>query len=551
MKTTSLLIPLQNSFLSNVMKTLRLNPNQIAGMIFLISIIVGCVLTFSVYSLGKKQDLMKTQIEANRVIGLLESSLNHSVTATKVIAFLIQSDLMGDYFNTVADDLLEQNSFIDAIQLVKGNEIIQTYPLEGNEASIGYRVMEITTHWRQALIALERNELYFEGPIELVQGGIGIVGRYPIYINDEYWGFSAVIIRMETLYEALGINEKGYDELFTYQFVKVQDGVEDQNYFFNNTTGYDSGIFYKAFVPIGNWNMYVKSNTATYWIITSIVGFLSLLLSVMLALYVRQLAHEPVRLQQLVDDKTLELSKTNRVLEQHAKGLSLSNKELEQFAYVASHDLQEPLRMISSFLTQLEKKYGNQLDEKAHKYIFFAVDGAKRMRSIILDLLAFSRLTEHIDKKEAFDVNEIVNEYCILRSRLIEEKEASVVSENLPVILSYKAPVMQIIHNLIDNALHYTREGVKPVVNISVKDKETYWEFSISDNGIGIEKEYFEKIFVIFQRLHDNKNYSGTGMGLAIVKKIILSLEGSIWVESELNQGSTFYFTLKKELQPL
>lgn len=236
----------------------------------------------------------------------------------------------------------------------------------------------------------------------------------------------------------------------------------------------------------------------------------------------------------------------NLQLAQHARELEISNAELEQFAYVASHDLQEPLRMITSFLTQLDKKYHDQLDEKAHQYIYFAVDGAKRMRQIILDLLEYSRVGRLDEEMENVSITQLVDDYLLLRHKLIQEQQASIQYSALPIIKSFKAPLTQVFHNLIDNAIKYSRQGVAPQIQIRAVEKPNVWEFSISDNGIGIDSDYFDKIFVIFQRLHTKDSYSGTGMGLAIVKKIIKNLQGEIWLESDLNQGSIFYFTLPK-----
>lgn len=226
--------------------------------------------------------------------------------------------------------------------------------------------------------------------------------------------------------------------------------------------------------------------------------------------------------------------------------LTRSNKELEQFAYITSHDLQEPLRMITGFLSQLQRKYGTSLDEKAHQYIHFAVDGATRMRQIILDLLEFSRANRFNDIKTEINLNELIDEICILQRKLIEEKSATITKENLPVINFYKSPLMQIFHNIINNSLKYSKENIPADIIISAEEFDNHWQFKIKDNGIGIEEEYFEKIFLIFQRLHGKEKYSGTGMGLAIVKKIIETYGGKIWVNSTPGIGTEIIFTFNK-----
>lgn len=241
------------------------------------------------------------------------------------------------------------------------------------------------------------------------------------------------------------------------------------------------------------------------------------------------------------------LKNLNTQLNESNHRLEISNKELEQFAYVASHDLQEPLRMITSFLTQIEKKYGDQLDERGRKYIFYAVDGAKRMRTIILDLLEYSRAGRDNGKFEAVDLNESVKEVCSLLDNIIHENNAEVYYSNLPTIYAPKSQLRQIFQNIISNALKYHRREIPPIVNVSVVDQDGFWKIAIQDNGIGLEAQYAEKIFIIFQRLHGKEEYSGTGIGLAICKKIVDNWGGEIWVESNKEAGSTFYFTLPKQ----
>ena len=243
----------------------------------------------------------------------------------------------------------------------------------------------------------------------------------------------------------------------------------------------------------------------------------------------------------------IKLTKLNETLRQHAKELVISNSELEQFAYVASHDLQEPLRMVTSFLTQLEKKYGDAIDDKGRQYINFAVDGAKRMRQIILDLLEFSRVGRTDHRIEPIETNQVVNEILALYRRQIEEQGAKITLKNLPVVHTYRIPLRQVFQNLISNGLKYQAPGAIPEIEISCANHKNFWEFSVKDNGIGIDPEFFDKIFIIFQRLHNKDQFSGTGMGLAVTKKIIENMGGTIGVRSVEGKGSTFYFTLLKQ----
>jgi PAS domain S-box-containing protein len=242
----------------------------------------------------------------------------------------------------------------------------------------------------------------------------------------------------------------------------------------------------------------------------------------------------------------IHLKDLNKHLEVQAKELALSNAELEQFAYVASHDLQEPLRMVTSFLTQIQNKYGAIIDERGKQYINFAMDGANRMRQIILDLLEFSRVGRADDKEDNIDLNELVDEIKILFRKQIREKNAVISSNDLPLMRANKSPIRQVFQNLIENALKFMDKDQAAQIKITCTELQDHWQFAVRDNGIGIEREYFDKIFIIFQRLHNKDEFSGTGMGLAITKKIVENQGGKIWVESEEGKGSTFYFTFQK-----
>ena len=226
--------------------------------------------------------------------------------------------------------------------------------------------------------------------------------------------------------------------------------------------------------------------------------------------------------------------------------LKRSNAELENFAYVASHDLQEPLRMVSSYTRLLEKRYKDKLDSDANDFINYAVDGAKRMQLLISDLLAYSRIGTRVKPFEPVDMESVLKDSISNLQVSISESKAKITHENLPKVMGDEGQLIQLLQNLISNALKFkNKESL--LVHISARQDGEFWVFSVKDNGIGIDTQYFNKIFVIFQRLH-GVAYKGTGIGLAIAKKIVESLGGQIWVESELEKGSTFYFTLPVKL---
>lgn len=260
---------------------------------------------------------------------------------------------------------------------------------------------------------------------------------------------------------------------------------------------------------------------------------------------IRDAAGKPQRLIGAVQDVT-RLKENELMIQTQVEELAVSNKELEQFAFVASHDLQEPLRMVTSFLTQLKKNYEPALDERANNYINFAVDGAVRMRQIILDLLEYSRIGRMKQSVEKVDTGEVVEEVMLLAQKKIEELDAVIIYDNLPVVNTYRPPMFRLLQNLVMNALKFSRPGLAPKIEIFATEEQTQWIFAVKDNGIGIEKDYFDKIFILFQKLHNREEYAGNGIGLSVAKKIVETMGGTIWVESTEDIGSTFFFTIKK-----
>ncbi|HEX6622020.1 MAG TPA: ATP-binding protein [Solirubrobacteraceae bacterium] len=232
-------------------------------------------------------------------------------------------------------------------------------------------------------------------------------------------------------------------------------------------------------------------------------------------------------------------------IQEKAVALERSNAELEQFAYVASHDLQEPLRKVTSFCQMIERRYSGQLDERGEQYIAFAVDGAKRMQALINDLLAFSRVGRVERPRELVDLEELVAQATSVLSLAIEETSATVdVRGDLPVVYGERSLLGLVFQNLISNAIKFHGDE-SPVVRVSARRDGDHWELAVADNGIGIDPEYADRIFVIFQRLHARDVYAGTGIGLTMCRKVIEYHGGEIWLEASQNgAGSTFRFTL-------
>lgn len=304
-------------------------------------------------------------------------------------------------------------------------------------------------------------------------------------------------------------------------------------------TGYATAANYSKF-PGFDWTVLVRLDrdrayapiNQRVWAIVSV----GLLLVVPLAGFGLWASWRLIREQRI-------LVVSQQALKDSVAELSRSNSDLQQFAYVASHDLQEPLRMVASYVQLLARRYRGKLDADADEFIAYAVDGAKRMQHLINDLLAYSRVTSQGHVFEPVDCNGVLAEVLTNVRAAVEESRAVVTHDPLPTVMADERQLWQLFQNLIANAIKF--HGAEPPnVHLSAEQRSSEWLFSVRDHGIGMDPQYAERIFVIFQRLHDREQYPGTGIGLAICKKIVERHGGKIWVVSQTGQGATFHFTL-------
>ncbi len=643
----------------------------ITGLIvFLVVFSLASVLSIREYQLriSQERELVSGKLaELRNSIGIL---INNGTAAGRTLAFLAKNIDPVANFDSIAPLILANNPEIDIIQYLDGGKIVAVYPLEGNEVVIGYDVLANSETRDEVLEAINRKNMFFSGPIPLRQGGMGIVGRMPIFNTDgSLKGISAVVIKMETLIQKLETSILKNED-FGIQLSKVNPGTGILETYIpgNELPEKNTENLLSQFIPEGNWTISVWLKNSTAWSETLPGIWLRAISSILMGILAFTFAKLPNLLKKLVDQKSSELIKANERFELATKAtsdiiwdwnletgeayrtanfqerlgyqedkrllgqdfwesiihpddidrvrkklenflssdhthweqefrirkgdgtyihvldkgfalrnssgkvtriigatqditskkqteldlielnqkLANANQELQAFASVASHDMKEPLRMISSFMNLLQSKYGPQLDQKANQYIHFAVDGANRLSQLITDLLEFSRVG--FDPKLIADVNikEVINEVISLKSDLIRAANAKIEVGPMPTIKTIPMPIRIVFQNLLGNALKYINPGQDLQIQIQSEELSSHWQFVVRDNGIGIEPQYLEQIFELLKRLHPKSTYPGTGMGLTTCRKIVTHFGGKIWAESTPGKGSSFYFTVKK-----
>ncbi len=639
-------------------------------VVFLIAFLLTSVLSIREYQLLISQERELVSGKLAEVRNSLGTLINNGTAAGRTLAFLAKTIDPVANFDSIAPLILANNPEIDVIQYLDSSTIVAVYPLPGNESVIGYDVLENPTIREEVLEAINRKNMFFSGPLALRQGGMGIVGRMPIFNADgSLKGISAVIIKLETVIKKLEESVlKGQN--FGIQLSKINSNSGDLETYIpgNELPLENTENLLSQFISEGNWTISVWLKNSTAWS-DSLPGiWFRAIFSVLMGILAFTFATLPNLLTKLVDQKSRELIIANNRFELATKAtsdiiwdwhidtdhiyrtenfaerlgyqedqrhlgknfwqsiihpddidrvrknledflssdqtywvqefrirrgdgaimyvldkgfalrdpqgkvtriigatqditvkkqteldlievnqkLANANQELQAFATVASHDMKEPLRMISSFMHLLQSKYGPQLDQKANQYIHFAVDGATRLAQLINDLLEFSRVGFDSKLVTEIAIDQVLKEVISLKSDIIRDTNAKIDIGPMPTIKSIEIPVRIVFQNLIGNALKY----IKPEQNIHIQvesvELPTHWQFVVRDNGIGIEPSYLEQIFDLLKRLHPKSVYPGTGMGLTTCRKIVTQFGGKIWAESTPGEGSSFYFTLKK-----
>ncbi|MEE9383950.1 MAG: CHASE domain-containing protein [Nannocystaceae bacterium] len=431
-------------------------------------------------------------------------------------------------------------------------------PIETNESAVGLDMAHETNRYTAARKARETGVAQITGPIVLVQDAQHTPGF--LFYAPFYSGANTTVAEREENFVGIVYAPFIFSKLMRgvlssekrHVSIKISDGgdslfdelnLDDKR--FDNDPMFEKS---RAVELYGRtWEFEIATNLAFRDSARNsqplvILGAGIFIDSLLFGIFVL-LSRASRRAISFADLAGTELREQATVLRRSNDELAQSNRDLERFAYVASHDLQEPLRMVASYSGMLGKKYGENLDDKGHKYLCYIYEGAARMQALLDDLLAFSRVSAQEADLGRVDLNEVVRAVEADLGLMMRDAMASMVIEELPEVAGDATQLRQVFQNLIANAIKFRGEP-DPVVTIGASRALCGWKISVADNGIGISKEFSDRVFEIFRRLHPRRKYAGNGVGLAIVKRIIDHHRGEVWVESEEGMGATFHITL-------
>jgi signal transduction histidine kinase len=449
------------------------------------------------------------------------------------------------------------------------------YPIKGNEKLIGHDLLnddrpDVREGVQTAIKTLKHT---ISGPFELRQGGKGIVIRKAVQHNGNFWGIVAIAVDMEPIYSSIELElDKG---TYEYAFTNRSGLFYGENkVLVSEPVIYKGKLFDRSYefaaIPSGGWERAIYNEFVTYQLTT-------LLIMILIFIIICMFIYRDFKINKIVQNKTHELKlaksgleleltegkrlqkcleEVNETLEEKVKErtiqLQATNKELESFSYSVSHDLRAPLRHMVGFVELLNKGLPESLDEKSQHYLKVISDAANEMGNLIDNLLSFSRMGKIEILKEKVSIVEILKDVVETFKTEINERDVEIILDEFPYVKGDKNMLKLVFTNLISNALKFTRNKISAKIEIGSKIDSSNINnviFYIKDNGAGFDMKYKDKLFGIFQRLHRKDEFDGTGVGLANVQRIIQRHGGTIWAESVVNEGATFYFTLSKFME--
>ncbi len=495
----------------------------------------------------RREDAVRASVLAqiDTIRAKLENALTGPLLRTRgLVAYIVaHGDISQQHFDTVARVLLDGHSNVINMVASRGMVISMSYPLAGNESVIGVTYPSVPAQYAQVLKAIETRAPVLQGPVPLIQGGTGLIFRNPVFLDGAdgapgpFFGMVNIILDIPKVFADAGLDDpalpfdiaiRGRDGLGAAgDLISGDAAVFDQRPA-EVDVQFPHGTWRLAAVPKGGWDA-VSSDLTPMRIMSSALFLLMAFTAFGTARHVTRRAE------------------AERALRVKTEELERSNADMERFAYAASHDLQTPLRSVVSYAQLLERRYRGRLDADADEYIGFLVEGARRMSVLVHDLQNYVRVSRFHEPLRPVAAGRALG-------RALEGLRADITATNadiqvvaLPTVLADEAQLVTLFQNLIANALRYRSPDRPPVVRISARSMGSgVWTLSVGDNGIGIAPEFFDRIFDLFQRLHGAADSIGSGVGLAVCRRIVTRFGGTIWVESTPGAGATFHFTVSQ-----
>lgn len=558
---------------------MRLNRAALwALLVFSLVLGVGALLAGELLGVRKQESRQTVAQIADSAAHSLVLQLSRSLSATSALAAILRQEGGIDDFDALAAEMIRVYGGIDAIQLVPDGVITQVYPLVGNEKAVGFDILRDPVRSFEALRAIESRRLSLEGPFELRQGGMAVVGRQAVFLphgrdGERFWGFTAVVIRMSTLVGAsnLALLEKNG---FAYQVYRIHAGTGARIVFARGGGESLSDPVELSFsVPNGRWGLAVAPSTG--WLKTSemlLYGTAVFAVSLALAGFTYLILRRPELLRREVEKRTVELGAVRKRLEEEVREraraeeevrrlnadleqlvvertsqLADANQELASFSYSVSHDLRAPLCTIEGFTRILREEYAGSLDDDGRQLLMRICRAGSRMKDLIDHLLELSRAGRGELVRQRVDLSAMVRE---IAAELQGGDPGRNVSFRIAdgVMVSGDAGLLRLaLDNLLSNAWKYSRGTDGALIEFGEESQGGVRVFFVRDNGVGFDMEHADQIFSLFQRLHSADEFEGTGIGLATVKRIVLRHGGRIWAEGAAGSGATFFFTLGED----
>lgn len=534
------------------------------------------------------------------VRGAAEIAINRRVHLTRGLKahVSINPDMTAEEFASFSALLMSEVDGIRSVTSIKDNIINDVYPREGNEGAIGLDLLKNPEQRAAAEYAIETGQPWLAGPIKLVQGGEAFINRAPVYVTEpgglpgagRYWGMVSILIDKQTLTDeilrsvpdGLQIAIRGRNSRSEPGEIFLGDSQIEMAHPISIAISLPTGSWQLYGVPKAGWPEGSPQET-TIELIGALIAACATLLVFATTRLLSEYRNYSHRLEvantqvksahriaeesrQSAADKATQLEVTveqlkaaqlatlnilddiedaRSKLQESTDALEESNLELQQFAYVASHDLQTPLRAVAGFAQILKSEYKGQLDESADVYIETIVNGCKRMQTMIRDLLTYSRVESRSLPAESVDLSSVIDDAISVLSAAVQESGGQVTYEELPTVTGDQSQLAQLLMNLIANGLKY-HGSEPPHVHVAAEGNEHDWTISVRDNGIGIDSRFHEQIFEVFRRLHTQEEYPGTGIGLAVCRRIVKRHGGRLWLTSEPGKGTTFFFTIPR-----